>query len=88
MDQQILVNSSEMKATRALSIMIDNFNKPVCTNRLLLEVCQVHDIAESVRMEVIVEQSVCYVDMNKYMNNADIQKEAVDCALTDKIECI
>ena len=73
----------EMRATRNQSIAIDSFEKPICTKRLLLDVCQVHDIAESVLVEVILEQSVCYIDMNKYGSSAEVQKHAVDCALTD-----
>ena len=69
-----------MKTTRQKSITIDNFDKKMCTKRLILEVCQVHAIADSVQVELIVEKSVCYVDMDKYESSAEIQKEAVDCA--------
>ena len=79
MDQQTLVNVW-MKATRQKSITIDKFDKQICTKRLTLEVCQVHAIADSVQVEVLVEKSVCYVDMDKYESSAEVQKEAVDCA--------
>lgn len=86
MDQQALM-TVEMRATRNQTIAIDSFEKPMCTKRLLLEVCQVHDIADTVQVEVILEQSVCYVDMNKYGSSAEVQKQAVDCVLTDYLVC-
>ena len=52
----------------------------MCTKRLILELCQVHAIADSVQVEVLVEKSVCYIDMDKYETSAEVQKEAVDCA--------
>jgi mannose/fructose/N-acetylgalactosamine-specific phosphotransferase system component IIB len=72
-----------MHPTTAASVMIDTFNKPLCTKRLLLDVCQVQETAESIRVQVEVEQSVCYVDMEKYGGSVKVQKEAVECALTD-----
>jgi hypothetical protein len=82
MDLQTLVNV-KMKATRQKSITIDKFDKQMCTKRLILEVCQVHAIADSVQVELIVEKSVCYVDMDKYGGSTKVQREAVECALTD-----
>jgi hypothetical protein len=40
----------------------------------------VHAIADTVQLDVILEKSVCYVDMDKYGSIAEVQKEAVDCA--------
>jgi hypothetical protein len=44
-----------MHATTAESVTIDAFNKPMCTKRLLLDVCQVQETAESIRVQVVVE---------------------------------
>ena len=72
-----------MHATTAESVTIDAFNKPMCTKRLLLDVCQVRETAETIRVQVVVEQSVCYVDMDKFGDSVKVQREAVECALTD-----
>jgi hypothetical protein len=69
-----------MKVTRQKSITIDKFDKQMCTKRLILEVCQVHTISDTVQLDVIVEKSVCYVDMDKYGSSTEVQKEAVNCA--------
>ena len=89
-DTMDLENPMKVTLTTHLvdTLVIDTFTKPICTKRLLLDVCVGEESSlDSVRARVDIVEDVCYVDMDKYNANTKIQKEAVECAQTDFLSC-
>jgi len=73
---------------QADTLTIDTFTRPICTKRLLLDVCVGEESTlDKVRARVDVVEDVCYLDMDKYNSNVKVHREAVGCAQTDFLSC-
>ncbi len=60
-------------------IAIDTFHKPLCTKKLLVDVCvRAIDAPDSVTLGVELDNTtICYVEQDKYGGNMKIQKDAL-----------
>jgi len=77
---------SGLKQTQDV-IVIDNFNRPMCTKRILLDVCVISEAVEAISVQIDLEKTICYVDQDKYGSNNQIQSNAVECANTEYLTC-
>ena len=69
-------------------IVITTFQQPICTKRILLEICTVTDSVDIMQLQVDLDPTICYVDEAIYVENAGVvMGKAVECALTDYSVC-
>ena len=71
------------------TLVLDYFVRPLCTKRVLIEVCMVDDSLDIMQVRVELDANkMCYVDREKYVESADlVMQEAVDCAFSDYLAC-
>ena len=53
-------------------LIVDTFYRPLCTKKMLLEICTVDESVDVIQVYIEFEPNICYVDKDKYVESAEI----------------